>query len=89
MHLLASILVTGLGIYFQIDRNEWLWIALAVILVWTTEAVNTSIEKMVDLLHPNFDPRAGHIKDLAAGAVLMAALFSIIVALIIFLPRFI
>ncbi|MBX9852490.1 MAG: diacylglycerol kinase family protein [Cytophagaceae bacterium] len=89
VHLLATIAATGLGVYFELDRSEWLWIALAVVLVWTTEAVNTSIEKMVDLIHPNYDPRAGHIKDLAAGAVLMAALFSVIVALIIFLPKII
>src|SRR5687768_2885515 len=85
VHLLASVFVVISGIFFHLERAEWLWICLCVALVWITEAINTSIEKLVDLISPEFNPKAGMIKDLAAGAVLLAAIFSLIVALIIFI----
>jgi diacylglycerol kinase len=60
---------------------------LAIALVWTTEAINTAIEKIVDFISPDFHPKAGEIKDLAAGAVLIASLFALITGLIIFVPK--
>lgn len=87
VHLLASVLAIGAGFYFRLTSREWLWILLSIGLVWTAEAFNTAIEKLVDLVSPQFDPRAGEIKDLAAGAVLMTALFALIAGLIIFVPK--
>ena len=86
MHLLASLFVLFFGFYFQIKSNEWLWIILAISLVWITEAINTAIEKLVDFVSPDFDERAGAIKDLAAGAVLFAAIASVIIGSIVFGP---
>jgi diacylglycerol kinase len=47
VHLLASIIVLVAGFYFELNRNEWLWITLAIAVVWITEAMNTAIEKIV------------------------------------------
>lgn len=88
VHLLASVLVIVAGFIFDLEKKEWLWIILAIAVVWITEAINTAIEKLVDLYSPEFNPKAGVIKDIAAGAVLLAAIFAIVVALIIFLPKF-
>jgi diacylglycerol kinase len=86
VHLLATIIVLTAGYYFQLARTEWLWIVAAIALVWITELVNTAIEKLVDLVSPDFDPRAGAIKDLAAGAVLLAALAAVVIGGLVFWP---
>jgi diacylglycerol kinase len=88
IHLLATILVIVLGILFKLERYEWLWVSLAVSLVWITEIINISIEKLTDLISPDYNPLAGKAKDLAAAAVLIAAVFALIVGMVIFLPRF-
>jgi diacylglycerol kinase len=88
VHLLASIFVIIAGFLVDLDKGEWLWIILAITLVWVSEAFNTAIEKIIDLYSPDFNPRAGTVKDLAAGAVLMTAIFAIIVGAIIFIPKF-
>lgn len=82
----AFIAIFG-GIYFELARSEWLWIALAICLVFICELFNTSIEKVVDKASPEQSELARRSKDLAAGAVLISALFAIIVASIIFYPH--
>jgi diacylglycerol kinase len=89
VHLLASVAVVITGFFFHLEKSEWLWISIAIALVWITEAINTAIEKLVDLISPDFNSKAGEIKDLAAGAVLLAAIFSLVVALVIFIPKII
>lgn len=86
VHLLASIVVTVAGFAVDLERQDWLWITLAVALVWVTEAVNTAIEKLVDMVSPGFDPRAGAVKDMAAGAVLLATVAAVIIGILVFLP---
>ncbi len=88
VHLLTSVLVVFAGIFLHIEKGEWLWISLAITLVWVTEAINTAIEKIIDLYSPEFNPKAGVIKDLAAGSVLMTSIFAIVVASIIFITKF-
>ncbi|HXA02196.1 MAG TPA: diacylglycerol kinase family protein [Cytophagaceae bacterium] len=87
IHLLATLVVLCAGFYFNLTRKEWLGLFLAIALVWICEAFNTAIEKLVNLAHPGYSRQAGEIKDIAAGAVLIAAIFSIITALIIFIPK--
>lgn len=87
IHLLASALVISAGFYFQLNLQEWLWISLAITLVWILEALNTAIEAIIDLVSPKFHPLAGKAKDIAAGAVLIASIFALIVGTIIFLPK--
>ena len=87
VHLIASILVVGLGFFFKITSIEWLWIFLSISLIWMAEAFNSAVEKLVDLVSPNFHPIAGAVKDMAAGAVLCVAIFSAICGAIIFIPK--
>ncbi len=84
----ATIAVILLGYYLKLNKNEWLWVALAISVVLILELLNTAIEVLVDLVSPEQNPKAGAIKDLASGAVLIAALFSIAIGLFIFLPKF-
>ena len=82
--LLAIAVVIGAGIYFQIDKYDWALVAIAFTIVLVAEAFNTAIERLTDLVHPHHHPKAGHIKDLAAGAVLLAVLCSLVIAWVVF-----
>jgi diacylglycerol kinase len=86
IHALAVLVVVGAGWYVGLTAHDWLWVALAITLVLTTEAVNTALEKLVDLVSPERRPLAGQVKDLAAGAVLLTALFALVVAGVVFAP---
>lgn len=88
-HTAAAFLAIVLGIYYKIDRSEWLWIGTAILLVLVIELLNTSIEVLVNLVSPEYNPQAGIIKDIAAAAVLVTAIFALGVGLAIFIPRMI
>ncbi len=87
IHLAATIVVLVLGWWFEITAGEWLAVVLAVGLVWVAEALNTAIEYVADLAHPDEHPEVKKLKDLAAAAVLFASLTALAVGLIVFLPR--
>ncbi len=74
------------GIYVQLTCYDWLWVLAASALVLTMEALNTSIEQLADLISSEYHPKIKILKDIAAGAVLIASIFSIIVACVVFLP---
>jgi undecaprenol kinase len=87
-HLLAAIVAVGSGWYFKISELEWLMIALAIFFVVVSEFANTIAESLTDLIVRNhYDPLAKKIKDVAAGSVLLAATFAVVVAIIIFVPK--
>jgi diacylglycerol kinase len=88
IHAVVLTLVVLAGLYFNIERTEWLVITLVAALVLSAEAMNTAVEFVVDLVSPDYHPLAGKAKDVAAAAVLLAAFGAIIVGLIIFAPRF-
>jgi diacylglycerol kinase len=87
IHAVATILVVAAGALLRISPTEWVLIALAVVCVWATEALNTSIEFLVDLVSPDLHPLAAKAKDVAAGAVLIAAIGSLIVGALVFGPH--
>ncbi|HET9463420.1 MAG TPA: diacylglycerol kinase family protein [Thiobacillus sp.] len=87
LHLLAALLVCAAGIYFGLGRAEWLWISLAIALVWSAEAFNTALELLADVLHPARHPGIGRAKDVAAAAVLIAALGAAVIGLLVFVPH--
>jgi diacylglycerol kinase len=87
IHLAATIVVLSLGWWFRIGAGEWIAVILAIGLVWVAEALNTAIEYVADLAHPDEHPEVKKLKDLAAAAVLFASIAALIVGLIIFLPR--
>ncbi len=87
LHLLAATVAIGLGYYFCISAMEWLALILAIGLVLVTEAINTALEFDIDLTSPEYHPFARDTKDVAAGAVLIAAATAVIIGLIIFVPK--
>lgn len=87
IHLIAAILVTAAGLFFHVSNIEWIIIIITIAIVLCIEAINTSIEKLTDLVSPDYDEQAGKVKDIAAAAVLIAAIASVIVGVIIFLPK--
>ncbi|WP_299104154.1 diacylglycerol kinase family protein [uncultured Tenacibaculum sp.] len=84
-----AVLVTLLGFYFEISSIEWMIQCLAIGLVLVAEALNTAVEKVADFIHPDYHEKIGFIKDIAAGAPAFAALISIIIFFIIYLPKII
>lgn len=86
-HLIAACLVVIAGMYFNIQRSDWLWLIVAISVVLIAEYLNTAIERLTDLVSPKFDTKAGDVKDIAAGAVLLASIAAIVIGVIIFLPH--
>jgi len=89
VHLVATITAVFMGLWLKISMDEWRWIMLCIILVLVVELLNTAIETLTDLASPGYDAKAGHVKDVAAGAVVITALFALITGVIIFLPKII
>ncbi len=87
IHFLVMILVIISGLFFKISITEWLICFLLFALVLSLELMNTALENVVDLVTEEKKPKAKAAKDAAAGAVLIAAIFSILIGLIIFLPK--
>lgn len=83
----AGVAVVALGFALDVSTLEWCALVLAMALVLMAEALNTSIEAVVDLVSPDFHQLAGRAKDVGAGAVLIAALGSIVVGLLVFGPH--
>lgn len=87
IQFIIAILVTIAGIFFDISMIEWIVQFLAIGLVMSIEAVNTTIEEIANFIHPEFHVKIGLIKDISAGAVCIASVFASIVGLIIYLPK--
>ena len=86
-HAVASGAVLGLGLYVGLSATEWALVALAVAGVWAAELFNTAIETLTNLVSPEYHPLAGKAKDVAAGAVLLAALGALAVGALVFGPK--
>ncbi len=87
IHLAAAILCVFFGIYFSITSLEWCIIIIAISMVIVAEAINTAIEYLTDLVTKDYHELAKKTKDMAAGAVLLAAIGAICIACFIFLPK--
>ncbi len=86
VHCLALVVVIAAGIYFSIDLGDYVSIFLISALVFATEALNTAIEKLCDEVSEERKESIRNIKDIAAGAVLISAIFAVVVAVFVFLP---
>lgn len=84
--LIAAFLVTAAMLYFKVSRAEVIVLSLVIMGVLILELFNTSIERMMDILKPRVHPYVRLVKDLTAAAVLVSAIFAIVIGLIIFLP---
>ena len=89
IHTVAALLAIAMGFYFSISPFEWCFIIFAITFVFSAEAFNTALEYLTNLVSPDYHELAGKTKDVAAGAVLFAAIGAAIVGLIIFLPKII
>tara|TARA_R110002049_G_scaffold63_13_gene420 strand:- start:4255 stop:4635 length:381 start_codon:yes stop_codon:yes gene_type:complete len=85
----VAIIAIILGITFNISNVEWMIQFLAIGMVLVAEAANTAIEEVADFIHPDYHKKIGLIKDIAAGAPTFAAIFSLIIAGFIYIPKII
>ncbi|MBE3585545.1 diacylglycerol kinase (ATP) [Desulfofundulus australicus DSM 11792] len=85
-HLLAALVVVVAALWLRIEGRDFLLVLLAITLVMMAEMFNTALERVVDLCTGRYHPLAKIAKDVAAGAVLLAALNSLIVGLVVFYP---
>jgi diacylglycerol kinase (ATP) len=87
IHLVASLTAALLGYALKVSNIECIWIIFCMALVLAAELFNTAIEVLTDLVSPGYNEKAGHAKDIAAGAVLVTAIFALVTGTIIFLPK--
>lgn len=87
IHLAATVLVVIAAGALKVSRLEAVALAAAIGLVWVTEMLNTCLEKTMDLISTEEHPEIKYVKDLAAGAVLVAAITAAIIGLFIFIPK--
>ena len=86
IHSIAAIIAIGGGFFFNINRTEWMIIVLCIAAVFVTELVNSAIERLADLISEEYSEKIRDIKDMAAAAVLLAAIASFICGVVIFFP---
>ncbi|MFA6353392.1 MAG: diacylglycerol kinase family protein [Candidatus Paceibacterota bacterium] len=84
---IAILVVIIFGFYFHVSGVEWTALVFAISFVIISEVFNTAIEIDIDLTSPGYHPFARDTKDVAAGAVLLSIITSVVVGLIIFLPK--
>jgi len=87
IHFLAALTVILAGLYFHIERWEWVALTLTITLVLVAEALNTALEVTLNAYTRASHPEVKVAKDVAAGAVLLATLGSVVVGYLIFGPR--
>ncbi len=87
VHAGATLGVVAAGFFFSVSAAEWCWLVLAIMAVWTAEALNTAFEFLADVASPEFHPLVKHAKDVAAGAVLISAIGSVIIGVLVLGPH--
>ena len=87
--ILLGIIALVLSYLFKIDKIEFIIIIIVIGLVLVSEIINTAIERFVDLVSPKYNKLAGEVKDIAASSVLLMCIFSLVVGVIIFVPKII
>ena len=89
IHVFIMLLVIIFGFVVNLNPVEWMIIITMIVIVISAELFNTSIETVVDMISPEKNEKAKVAKDVAAGAVLVLAIGSVIIGFIIFLPKII
>jgi diacylglycerol kinase len=87
IHSIAAIAVIFLGILMKIDLTEWILLIIVIGMVFITELLNSSLETFADSMKPEWNDMIGKAKDYSAAAVLIAAVISLMVGAIIFVPK--
>lgn len=86
IHLLVTILVVIAAIVLNVARLDWILLTFAIALVWAFEAINTAIEHLCDVISPDQSDSIKYAKDIAAAAVLVAAIGAAIIGITVFSP---
>ena len=86
IHLTIAAVVVALGLWLELSYVQWAVLALTIGFVLVSEMLNTVAETLVDLVSPGYHPLAKVIKDVTAGAVLLAAVISVVVGLLVLGP---
>ena len=87
IHAFITLAVLLASLIFKISKLEFIAVLIAIALVLVAEMCNTAIEKIMDHLSPAQNPAVKAIKDIAAAAVLLAAIIAAIIGLLIFIPK--
>lgn len=87
IHLWAASCALGLGIWLRIEAAEWRWLVVAIAMVLAAEALNTAVEQACNAVSRSYNPAIKAAKDVAAGAVLIAAIAAALIGMSVFAPR--
>jgi diacylglycerol kinase len=87
IHFAIAILVVIVGFFFHISTFEWMAVLFAIGLVMASESFNTALEKLTDLVTPDYHELAKVSKDSAAAGVLVSSIIAVLIGLIVFLPK--
>lgn len=87
LHAIATVIVAIVACCLQVSHAEMIALVIVTGGVWIAEAFNTAVERIMDLVSPDFHPEVGFVKDVAAGAVLMASLTALVTGSFIFIPK--
>lgn len=79
LHVAAAMVVTGTALRLNVSAADWRWLVAAIAMVWVAEAINTALEYVCDVVSPSFHQAVKHAKDIAAGAVLIAAAAALVI----------
>ena len=86
-HLMATVITIIMGIICKISQIEWIMLVIVIFGVLVTEMINTAFETTINLITSDYHPLAKTGKDIASGAVFLAAITAIIVGSLIFYPK--
>ena len=87
VQLVIGVLMTIIGFIVGLSTTEWIIQMLTIGLIISLESMNTAIEEIADFIHPEYHPKIGLIKDIAAGAVFIFAVIAIMIGCIIYFPK--
>ena len=88
-HCIIGICAISVGFFLNISAMEWIAVVIVCGCVFAAEALNTAIERLADVVSPEYNEAIKSVKDLSAGAVLFMAIAAAITGIIIFLPKLI
>ena len=86
VYLAMTVSILTAGAVLKISPREWCWMIIAVVTVWTAEALNTAFEFLCDVASPEFHPLVEKAKDVSAGAVLICIIGAVAIGLIVLGP---
>lgn len=89
IHLVMAVFALSLGMFLKLSNLEWIILTFIIFYVLTLELLNTVLEALVNLVSPEYQHFAKVAKDVSAACVLLAAILSVIVGLVLFLPKII